>query len=827
MGAGAADIAEIVSDVKEQLPDLEPAAAVAPEAARFRLFDSITAFLKGASRTKPLVLVLDDLHWADESSLLLLQFLAAEVAGSRLLVVGTYRDMELSRQHPLADTLAELTRERLFERVLLRGLSRDDVERFIEVTAGVAPPEGLVTDVHTQTEGNPLFVTEVVRLLVQEGELTSERIKGGASLRQGSPRSPESLRTGQAWTVRLPEGVREVIGRRLNRLSERCNQTLTIAAVIGRAFELRQLRPLIEDMSEDRVLEVLEEALSARVIEELAETVGRYQFTHALIQETLAEELSLTRRVRLHARIAETLESLYGAGAEGESRAAELAHHFAQAREVLGTDKLIEYSLMAGQMALATYGYDEALDQFQRVLDAKESAQTDAEAAAALFGLGRAQAALGRVEEAIPNFAKALDYYSDTGAIVNAVAIGAAPLPPWVGRLEGASALCTKALGMVDRNSLEAGRILSNHGTPLGLQEGDYEGAQAAFDSALAIARREKNVALEVATLAHAAFLDVYHLRPKEGLARSSSAIELARQLEPSVPEVIAHYSAMLPLWFMGETQRAGQHAEAALAVAEKMRDRVWLGRALIANEVVREVRGDWDAARTYSDRTQSVSPKDVRGLVFRILLEYEVGDFDQGEVFLERLLDISRSIPRGPTLEQASVAYAFSITGRISGVTDRSDIAEKSAAEVLSSPFLTPLVEYLANVVLALIVVERGDALAARDPYAVLKRLRDRAPSFQISTDRVLGLLAHTMDELDGAIGHFEEALAFCRKAGNRPQLAWTCCDYTDVLRERDREGDREKAVSLPDESLAISRELGMRPLMERVLARREILTA
>ena len=639
MGAGAADIAEIVSDVKDQLPDLEPAPAMAPEAARFRLFDSITSFLKGASQSRPLVLILDDLHWADESSLLLLQFLARELTGSRLLVVGTYRDVELSRQHRLSETLAELTRERLFERVLLRGLSRDDVERFIEVTAGVAPPEGLVTDVHTQTEGNPLFVTEVVRLLVQEGELTSERAKEGKS-----------------WTVRIPEGVREVIGRRLNRLSERCNQTLTIAAVIGRGFELRQLRPLIEDpsassgqrMSEDRLLEVLEEALSARVIEELPETVGRYQFTHALIQETLADELSLTRRVRLHARIAQTLETVYGDAPNLSGNAAELAYHFAQAREVLGTEKLIDYSLMAGQRALASYAYEEALDQFQRVLDAKETDSPDPEAAAALFGLGRSQAALGRIEEAIPNFAKALDYYSDTGDIVTAVAIGATQLPAWAGRLEGALDLCTKALEMVERNSLEAGRILSNQGGILGLQEGDYEGARAAFDRALTIARREKNVVLEMAALANAAFVDVYHLRPKEGLERSASAIELSRHIDPSAATVVAHYSAVLFLFITGETERIGPHAEAALAVAEQLRDLSWWARSAWANEFVSEASGDWDTTRAYSDRAQSVNPSDPRPLMTRIVLEYEVGDYHQGEVFLERLLHIMRSTPRG-----------------------------------------------------------------------------------------------------------------------------------------------------------------------------------
>ncbi|MEE8158073.1 MAG: protein kinase, partial [Dehalococcoidia bacterium] len=379
MGAGAADIAEIVSDVRERLPGLQPPPALEPEQARFRLFDSIATFLKRAGGRQPLVVMLEDLHWADKPSLLLLEFVARELAGARLLVIGTYRDVELNRQHHLSETLGELTRERLFQRVLLRGLSQQDVERFIEVTTGIAPPQGLVEAVHRQTEGNPLFVTEIVRLLVQEGELSQE--------------------TGErdTWTVRIPEGVREVIGRRLNRLSQRCNETLTIASVVGREFELRQLTPLVEDISEDRLLEVLEEALAARVIEELPQTVGRYQFTHALIQETLTEELTLTRRVRLHARVAETLEQLYGD--QTEAHAAELAHHFAEAEAILGSEKLVQYSLLAGERAQAAYAWEEALSHFERALAAKGVAFEDAgpamdeEEAALLFGIARAQGA--------------------------------------------------------------------------------------------------------------------------------------------------------------------------------------------------------------------------------------------------------------------------------------------------------------------------------------------------------------------------------------------------------------------------------------------------
>ena len=246
MGSGAADIAEVVSDVQERLPGLPPTPQLEPEQARFRLFDSIASFLKTASQRQSLVLVLDDLHWADQPSLMLLQFVARELGGARLLLIGTYRDVELSRQHPLAEALGELTRERLFQRVLLRGLTQEDVGRFIEMAAGVTPPSALVTSVCTQTEGNPLFVTEIVRLLVQEGELGADKV-----------------RETHSWTIRIPEGVREVIGRRLDRLSQRCNEALTVASILGREFTSAQLRPLVEEVTEDRLFEILEEALAA------------------------------------------------------------------------------------------------------------------------------------------------------------------------------------------------------------------------------------------------------------------------------------------------------------------------------------------------------------------------------------------------------------------------------------------------------------------------------------------------------------------------------------------------------------------------------------
>src|SRR5439155_21889403 len=232
--------------------------------ARFRLFDSVTTFLKTATSRRPLVLLLDDLHWADKPSLLLLQFLAREMENSRLLVVGTYRDIELGREHPLFQALGALAREAVTRRIALRGLSEEDVARYIEMTAGLTPAPALVAAVHREAEGNPFFLGEVVRLLVTEGSLA------GAGDRTD-------------WKFRVPQGVREVIARRLDPLSQECNRVLSVAAVIGREFGTNVLEHAAE-LSRDRLIEILEEAVANRLVAEAPRAPGRYSFAHALIR---------------------------------------------------------------------------------------------------------------------------------------------------------------------------------------------------------------------------------------------------------------------------------------------------------------------------------------------------------------------------------------------------------------------------------------------------------------------------------------------------------------------------------------------------------------
>jgi tetratricopeptide (TPR) repeat protein len=761
------------------------------------------------------VLVLEDLNWADDDSLLLLEFVARELGEAYVLVIGTYRDIDLSRRHPLSRTLGELARERLFERALLRGLSHADVERFIEETCGFVPDEGLVYAVHTQTEGNPFFVGEVVRLLIEEGALTREQ-----------------PRVAERWRVRIPEGVREAIGRRLNHLSDPCNETLSLASAIGRVFTLDQLLRLTDDLSEDELLGLLEEAIAAHVIEELSSAPARYQFTHALIQGTLADELSLTRRVRLHVRIAETLEELYAS--DIESHAAELAHHFGEAQAVLGPEPLVHYSALAGEAALAARAPEQAVAHFQRALAAKGEQVKDEESAALLFGLGRAQIAssnLGQyeVDVAVTNLRRAFEYYADAGEVSRAVTVASHPIPLWVGLgLADFGGLLTQALTLVPPEAHEAGGLLAQQGWLLGVIEADHEAAEAAFRQALSIARRHDDATLERRVLANGAFVDAFHLRWDDCLTRASLALEMAQAAgdldqAPSSRELPARRPLGWALRATGEREQARTHAAAALASAAELRERWWLASASWDDGLLSLYEGDWQRVREMSELGLTALPQDCRHLGLRAVLEYTLGEADAGAAWISRLRGVAELVPPpGPIADHVQLAAAVALVSRIANTNEGLDLAHAAAMRVLSLPRLAPVLAGVARIGLALIAVQTSNAHAARDAYASLEPQRGTASFFiPLTIDRLLGLLASTFGELDRALAHFEDGMAFCTRAGYRPELAWTACDYADALNISGTADDRAKASELRETALALAGDLSMRSLQDRALPR------
>ena len=237
---------------------------------------------------------------------------------------------------------------------------------------------------------------------------------------------------------------------------------------------------------------------------------------------------------------------------------------------------------------------------------------------------------------------------------------------------------------------------------------------------------------------------------------------------------------------------------------------------------------GDLHTARKSNDRALQYLPMDPYLLTEQVLLEYEEGNYESGELLVDRLRESIKVTDPERAAAYVQPAIACPMASRIADKDISLDWAEGIANAVLGSPRVNPAPAHAARFGLAMIAALRNDAELARAQYTGLLEGKGTVLFFgQIPYDRVLGLISQTMGNLNQAASHFEDSLTFCRKAGYRPELAWTCCDYADTLLQRNEPGDHEKATTLLDESLAISSELGMRPLMERVISRREILKA
>jgi DNA-binding SARP family transcriptional activator len=353
LGPRAADLVQLLPELRDVFPD----AAVHPDAeeARFRLFDAVGAFLGRAASGRPLVIVLDDLHAADRSTLAVLEFAAPAVLDAPVLIVGTYRDTQADLERHLSDALNDLARTTDCLQLVLTGLSPEDTAHFVEVSAGVAPMPALAAALHETSAGNPLFVSELVRLLRAEDRL-------------------RELEQNQALV--LPRGVEQVIARRLGQLSDPCRATLELAAVIGREFDATLLERA-GAASSDELLRHLDDAIAARVVELAG--ARSFRFTHDLVHQTLYSALAGAERRRLHEAVATALEDLHGA------LVADLAHHFAEALPGGDAAKAMRYLRLAGDSAAELAAPHEAADFYKRAADVARAAGAPADELGELY----------------------------------------------------------------------------------------------------------------------------------------------------------------------------------------------------------------------------------------------------------------------------------------------------------------------------------------------------------------------------------------------------------------------------------------------------------
>ncbi|MGH9674671.1 MAG: ATP-binding protein, partial [Bryobacteraceae bacterium] len=748
------------------------------------------------------LLVLEDLHWADQPSLRLLEFLAREISSTRLLVLGTYRDQEIDRKHPLSQTLAELARHSAVGRLDLPPLDEGEVARYMELTAGVAPAQSLLRIVLERTEGSPFFLSQLVKLLVTEGVLDD----------------PEKA---AALARRLPGEVREVILRRISRLSPDCVAMLSAASVLGREFSLQDLR-VVAGKSEDELLDLIEAPLAARVVAERGEP-GRFHFTHALIRETLYAELSGTRRARLHRRAAEMREE--SGGRDPLVLFTEIAHHRFRSGSPADTLKAVEYSIKAAQEATRVHAYEEAASQYERAheaLGASESASGH-DRFDLLLALAEARKRSGAVEKARAAFQEAAELARQANQpeklAVAALGIGVA---------------MTGAFGEVDQLQIqllrEALERLPAGDSPLRarllaqLANALYyftDQRVTLSEQALAIARRVGDpAALQMALYArHVALM--LSARLDERAAVSAEFLRLTGISGSKEMQLRARYRRIIDATEMGNMPALDEEVEAYTALAEELRQPayLWMARHFAAARCL--LRGRLQEASMLVQQAAALGQKaqdPAANLCVMVVMNGIYVESGAPEKFVDTL---QRAIEKYPLIpgNRSVLAYLYCHLEKYGEARVQLDlVAARDFADLPRDGSFIVVLSGLAQICYILEDKRRAELLYPMLlPYAGRLIMSGNSAVAFGWISRPLGLISATLGRWDEAASHYEEAIRKNAEIDAPTFLAGTRLEYAETLLQRNGAGDRENARSQIELALA-----GATPLGAKGIARK-----
>ena len=801
LGDAASEIARIQPSLRQTFPDIPAPFELAPDQQRRYLFNKYREYVERSCRVAPIAVLLDDLHWADDASLSLLEHIAGYAASLPLLIVGTYRDVEAEMTPRFAHLLEALTRQRLATRMILRPLDETRVADLLAALGGSEPPPALVRVVFAETEGNPFFVEEVFQHLREEGRLFDA---------DGEWRTDLTVET-----LDVPEGVRLVIGRRLERLTPACRAVLTSAAVIGHRFELVVLEALAEHR-EDELFDALDEAARAQLI--VAQRGGRevvYAFAHALIRQTLLSTVSLPRRQRRHQRTAAAMEAAYGARAS--QRAAERAFHLYQAGSAADPDQTVRLLTLAAQQAVVGSAFAEALAQCERAATIADVTN------AALVGhvlrvRGAALKGLGRWPEAVDTLAKALNPLRRGGdaTVAARVALDLAWLMAWAADNQGVHDACAAALALLpDAPSAERVRLLTLDAWAVGyLTAGGYEAGIQGFADAREMARALGDESLVGFTYHSEAVFQFNHGRmhatvsaDDEAIPRLGAPADVQWRIEASAHRVLA-------LTWSGRFADADAVIDDVRRVAQELGNAgsVFQAALAIAGAYVQRT-GDLPGFEALSDEIANgmpaLGPYGLVAVPAAVVSQAERGDLEGA---FARATLARQTFPASNQWSGLFAGCELWCLAKLDHPDWHQRIAEY--AHVLPVAGEAHFIGRRWFAVYAVLAhVARGDLEAAAALYGVLRQTLDdglRVGPLQ-PVEGLVGLAAAAGGNWDLGEQHFRSALAFaddCEDTTGKPSVQkW----YAWMLLRRGAPGDRELARRLLGEASTAFRALGM----------------
>lgn len=803
VSAHGSELGRLVPTLGTRLPDLPPSSATDADAERYLLFAAAVGILATISEQRPVVLVLDDLQWADRGSLLLLRHLVAAGPPLRILVLGTYRDSELSHSHDLLDTLSAFHRLSGFERIELGGFDDSSVVDLMEAAAGHSLDQDGVDLAHAvrrETEGNPFFVSEMLRHLAETGAIRQDdtgRWMAAPSLEHTS----------------LPDSVRVVIGGRVGRLGPTAQRVLSQASVVGQDFELDVLA-LSSETSEDDVLDVLDEAIAASLVREQADASGRYRFAHALVRRTLYEDLGPTRRARAHRRVAESIESL--CDDHPGPRIGELAHHWFHATQPVNVSKAVEYARQAGDAALEALAPDGAVRYYTQAIQLLEQ-DGDADPALEidlLIGLGRAkrQAGASGFRETLLDAARRAQDAGDTDRMVAAT-------------LANNRGLFT-SLGVVDEEKVEMLEAVLEAMPP-----GDSNERALLFAS----------LCNEVT---HGRSLD-------DRMALATAAREMARRLGDPATIVEVVNLVEQPLEAPATLGERITDTVEALSLASDLEDPLLLYFASVYRRITALVAGEPGTPTVCLDRMRAISERLRQPILIWITAFHEaaealvVGDHERAEVLSAEALQIGTESGQPDALsfygsqmvlvrhQQGRLGELLPVIESVATETGMPHYRGALAAALLDVGHrerATELLRAITDDGFTSLPMGLGwfEAVTGYAQTAIqLAEERSCALIFDLlapfhgqmcfnglmvfePVDMYLGSLAAVLGHYEEAEGHFADAASFNERMGCRFSDARTNVAWARMLADRGGTGDLSRARDLADRARTLALEFG-----------------
>lgn len=798
-GPGRNYLAQLVPELGRDLPDLPLAQASETEQGRFLLFDATANFLIEASAASPFAIILDDLHAADLPSLLLLEFLAPEIRQASILLLGAYRELETRQRPRIGELLADVGREgQTFQ---LSGLTEEEVGRFLTDIDGSAQEQKVVEAVHHATGGNPLFVHEVARLLATQG------IQPGAA--PGRPRVP------------IPETLRQTIRRRLEPLSERARQAIAVAsATINFEFQLGPIEAVL-DLPREDVLAAIGECVSAGVVSEVREEPGKYRFSHALVRDTIYDDLPAPERLNLHRSLARVLEEQVGGDAT--SSLSELAYHFFQAAPLGEVDKAIDYAARAAEQAGAQYAWEAAAAHFERAVRALELREPvdQPRRGELLLSMGHALNRAGQVERARETFLRAAEVARNVNApeLLAAAALG-------YGRHTQAIGVSDRILvGLLEDALTRLGDVetplLVDVMTRLALElyySDEVDRREQLSAEAVDVARKiEDPEALSYAIEA-AAQATGGPDNPDERLAAGANILVLAEQTTNRERRAVAYVYRLPAMLELGDIAAFDSEIEAYATLASELREpaHLWFAtmlratRALLAGRLEEADQLARDAL-DIGERGRSEEAAQYFAMQ-RFTVVRERGRLEELDELEPTLRGFAQRYPMLP-FYRAALALMHAERG--------SDEEARAELEVLARDDFAGVPRNLAWLGTVALLAElcaalrdNGRAAALHEmlaPYEKRTVVVDWGIVATGSVARYLGLLASTAERFDEAAAHFERAIENDEAIGAWPNVAHARRDHAVMLLKRDAPGDQQRAGELLGTALRGSERLGM----------------